>query len=96
MTQQFESEVIHPRLLQRQTRQDELIRKGAICRTTPHEVDERRRAIAMKRLDIPPELPKPVEPPPKSEFPVVLLFVAPKPVVFVAPKPVWSEEDSSK
>jgi hypothetical protein len=67
--------------------------KGAICRTTPH--DESRRTIAMKRLDIPPELPKPVEPPPKSEFPVVL-FVAPKPVVFVAPKPVWSEEDSSK
>jgi hypothetical protein len=58
-------------------------------------VDESRRTIAMKRLDIPPELPKPVEPPPKSEFPVVL-FVAPKPVVFVAPKPVWSEEDSSK
>jgi hypothetical protein len=40
-------------------------------------------------FDIPPEFPKPVEPPPNSPLPVV--FVLPKPVLFVAPKPVRKE-----
>jgi len=45
-------------------------------------------------VDIPPELPKPVEPPPKSPPPVV--FVLPKPVLPVEPNPVPSEEDTRK
>jgi hypothetical protein len=48
-------------------------------------------------VDIPPELPKPVEPPPKSPPPVV--FVLPNPPVFVVepnPVPVPSRRDSSK
>jgi hypothetical protein len=44
-------------------------------------------------VDIPPELPKPVdEPPPLPKSPPPVVFVAPKPVLPVEPKPVPRRE----
>lgn len=45
--------------------------------------------------DVPPELPNPVEAPPKR-LPPVAVFELPKPGLVVEPKPVPTREDSSK
>ena len=58
--------------------------------------DEKNDRRQQDMADVPPELPNPVDAPPKRLPPPVAVFELPKPGLVVEPKPVPTREDSSK